>query len=107
MSEDDQDWKLKLRYGRVATPFEHFTVIAEGEVGTLTDGFECRPGCAFMGMKVWAMSTSQADDMIQSIGGQIGFRVAGRIQVNETEPTQPPKDRPYGYDIQFTPFEKH
>ena len=27
--EQEKDWKLKLRYGRIQTPFHHFTVLAE------------------------------------------------------------------------------
>ena len=58
-----------------------------------------------MAMKTWASSDEESADMIQVIGKQIGFIVTGRIQVYETEPQQPPKDNPYGYDISFTPFD--
>ena len=98
-------WKLKLRYGKLNTPFHHYTSIAEGMVGELADGFVCRAGSAFMGMKTWASSDEESADMIRVIGRQIGFIVTGRIQVYETEPQQPPKDNPYGYDISFTPFD--
>ena len=57
-----------------------------------------------MAMKVWATSSGESGDMIKIIGEQIGFTVTGRIQVYETEPTQSPKEKPYGYDINFTPF---
>ena len=105
MGEGDRDWKLKLRYGRLSTPFTHFTVIAEGVAGTLSDGFECCPGSAFMTMKVWAMSTEQAAEMITSIGGRIGFRVTSGIDVYVSGPTDAPLEQSYGYDIRFTPFE--
>lgn len=102
--EDEKDWKLKLRYGKETTPYNHFTALAEGVVGDLIDGFECPAGNAFMGMKVWASDADESAAMIQSIGSQIGFEVTGDIQIYETEPKQPPKENPYGYDIQFTPF---
>ncbi len=109
MNSDHQDknWKLKLRYGKLATPFHHYTAIAEGVAGELSDGFSCRPGSAFMGMKMWASSIDEASDMMVVIGKQIGFSVTGRIYVYETEPDAPPRDKPSGYDIQFTPFDRN
>ena len=32
------DWKLKLRYGKLKTPFSHFTVLADGKVIKEMDG---------------------------------------------------------------------
>ena len=58
-----------------------------------------------MGMKTWASSEDESADMIQAIGEQIGFTVTGQIQIYETEPMQPPRVDPYGYDIIFTPFD--
>jgi hypothetical protein len=102
---EDKDWKLKLRYGKLKTPFQHFTLIAEGKVaGGLKEGFSCPKGSAFMAMKVWATSSDEASHMIGVLGEHIGFDVNGRIQVYETEPASPPRDSPYGYDINFTPF---
>lgn len=43
--------------------------------------------------------------MICVIGERIGFVVNGDIQIYETEPTEPPRENPYGYDINFTPFD--
>jgi hypothetical protein len=103
--QHDKDWKLKLRYGELTTPYHHYTAIAEGVVGELADGFVCPPGSAFMAIKTWAASTDESSDMITAIGRQIGFTVAGNIQVYETEPVQRPRDNPFGYDINFTPFD--
>ena len=102
--EDKQDWKLKLRYGKETTPYQHFTVIGDGTVGELGDGFSCPPGPAFMAMKTWALDAAQSADMLKVIGQQIGFDVTGEITLYETEPTQPPGEHPFGYDIQFTPY---
>ncbi len=102
--KSDKSLNAKLRYGKIKTPYQHFTVLAEGIVGNLSDGFSCPPGNAWMAMKVWATSSGESGDMIKIIGEQIGFTVTGRIQVYETEPTQSPKEKPYGYDINFTPF---
>jgi hypothetical protein len=101
-----KNWKLELRYGRRTTPFAHYSGIAEGEVGELADGFSCRSGPAFMGMKMWASSTEEAVDMVRAIGAEIGFTTTGRIYIYETDPAEPPGENPRGYDITFTPFEK-
>lgn len=103
--EHEKDWKLKLRYGKLTTPYHHYTALAEGRVGELADGFSCPPGDAFMSMKAWASSTEEAADMIVAIGGQIGFTVTGNMEIYDTEPAQPPRETPFGYDIQFTPFD--
>ena len=104
MENEDKDWKLNLRYGKLHTPFKHLTLIAQGVAGDLQGGFTCPPGNAFMGMKVWASSDEEAAAMIQAIGYQIGFKVTGDIQIYYTDPLEPPKDNPYGYDITFSPF---
>ena len=103
--DEEPDWKLKLRYGKLLTPFHHYTAIAKGVVGELPDGFSCRPGPAFMGMKTWASSSGESADMIAVIGRQIGFTITGDVQVYETEALKPPGEKPTGYDITFTPFD--
>jgi hypothetical protein len=103
--QPDPSWKAQLRYGKIQTPFHHFTAMAEGTVGKLADGFECPPGSAWMAMKTWASSADESADMIRVIGRQIGFTVTGKIHIYETEPTKPPGDKPHGYDIGFTPFD--
>ena len=105
MDEADGNWKLELRYGRQATPFRHFTVLADGVAGTLADGFECVPGPAIMSMKAWAGDADEAIDMAGAIGRQIGFSVAGKVEVYETEPEAPPGEHPHGYDIRFYPYD--
>ena len=106
MAEEIKNWKLKLRYGILKTDLKHFTVIADGIAGQLEHGFECRPGRAIMAMKVWAADVAEADDMIRSIGSDIGFEVDGRVRVYTTEPKQPPGDGPHGYDILFKPYQE-
>lgn len=107
MTEEQKDWKLKLRYGKLKTEFKHFTVLADGIVGELTDGFECRPGPAWMSMKAWATDSDESADMIQSIGNQIGFQCDGEILIyDETDPDVPPGENPHGYDISFTPYKQ-
>lgn len=102
----DHTWRLKLRYGRLKTPYHHYTAIAEGLVGELKDGFSCRPGPAFIAMKTWASSLDESAAMVSSISRQIGFTITGRIEIWETEPAQPPRESPYGYDINFTTFDR-
>ncbi len=96
MEPKDIDWQ---------TPFKHYTLLAEGVVGDLIEGFSCRKGSAVMGMKVWASSEEEAFDMIRSIGRQIGFQVTGEIELYITEPASAPRAKPYGYGIKFTPFD--
>jgi hypothetical protein len=100
----DADWKLKLRYGRLKTPYNHFTVFADGVAGKLEGGFECRPGPAIMAMRTWATDTEEAVDMACAIGRQIGFSVTGRIRVYNSEPEVPPGENPHGYGINFEPY---
>jgi hypothetical protein len=94
----------QLRYGKIKTSFMHHTVIAEGQVGDLVEGFECRQGPAFMAMKTWSNSADEAAEMIQNIGSQIGFSVTGQIEIFDTPPVKAPGEQPFGYDIKFTPF---
>ncbi len=107
METEPKDWKLKLRYGKLKTCFRHFTVLADGVVGKLVEGFECRPGRAWMSMKTWATDADESMDMIRVIGNQIGFAVDGRIEVYDTAPEHPPRDKPHGYDIRFTPYDEN
>lgn len=105
IDDSDPSWKLKLRFGKIKTPFQHFTAIAEGIVGELIEGFECPSGSAFMGMKTWATDAEESADMVRVIGEDIGFMITGQIMVYESEPQKPPRESPFGYDIQFTPFD--
>lgn len=107
MDSSETDWKLKLRYGKLKTDFKHFTVFADGVVGELEEGFECRPGRAWMAMKTWATDANESADMIQVIGRQIGFSVDGEIEVYASEPEQPPGANPHGYEIRFTPYDEN
>jgi hypothetical protein len=102
----EANWKLKLRYGKLSTEFQHYTIISEGMVENLVEGFTCPAGPAFMAMKAWASSVDEAADMARSIGNDIGFTVIGRIYVYKTDPAQSPREKPFGYDINFTPFRK-
>ena len=104
MEGAEQDWKLRLKYGRLITPYKHFTIIADGEVDELAEGFECPKGKAYMGMKIWAESIDQSADVYQNVGEQIGFSITGQLQIYESEPEQAPGENPSAYDIIFTPF---
>ena len=98
------DWKLNLRYGKLTTPYSHYTALAEGRMERANNDFGAPLGPAWMGMKMWASSADESADMIESIGRHIGFSVTGKIQVYATEAVQPPRENPFGYDIKFTPF---
>jgi len=98
------DWKVKLRYGRISTPFQHFALIADGIAGPLLDGFDCRPGPAIMSIKAWASDADEAVDMICNVGGQIGFSLKGKVEVFDAELDQPPREHPFAYNISFVPY---
>lgn len=102
--ENKSDWKLKLRYGKESTPYQHFTVLCDGFVTNGDNEFGCPEGSAVMAIKVWAEDEEQAADMLQVIGTQIGFSAKGDIEIYKTEPEEPPKENPFGYDINFTPY---
>ena len=106
MEENEKDWKLKLRYGKLKTSFKHYTILSEVEVGELEGGFECPKGYAFMGMKIWAESIEESADVYQNIVEQIGVKIAGKLEIYESAPEQQPGENPFGYDIKFTPFRK-
>lgn len=106
MTRPSQNWKIELRYGRLVTPYKHFTAIADGVVGELDGGFECRPGPAVMSIKTWAADPEESAHMARIIGKQIGFTAAGRIEVFETDPGQAPGENPYGYDINLVAYDE-
>jgi len=58
-----------------------------------------------MAMKVWATDAEESAAMVREIGRQIGFTVAGDIQIYTTEPERPPIEMPHAYDIGFTPYD--
>ena len=106
--EDDRDWKLKLRYGKVKTPYTHYThytAIGDGVIEELNQEYECPKGKAFMSIKTWATDTEESADMLRVIGNQIGFKASGKVEIYVTEAEQPPKENPFGYDIKFTPYD--
>jgi len=75
-------------------------------VGELVERFSCRPGLAYVGIKTWAKDTQEAADIFFSIGEQIGFEPLDKVEIFSTDPVEPPKDEPYGYDINFTPYDE-
>lgn len=52
-----------------------------------------------------ATDADELADMLRVIDSQIGFEVTGEIQIFETELEQLPRDNPFGYGINFTPYE--
>ena len=86
------------------TEFQHFTLLADGEVFAPNADFDTERGRYIMAMKVWATDAEEAADMIVAIGERLGFRPDGELQVFMTEPDEPADDQPFGYDIQFTSY---
>ena len=103
--EFEKDWKLKLRNGVITTDFTHYSVLADCTVGNLIEGFECRPGKAWVDIKAWALDSDDAIDIITRMGEEVGYKVTGRVEVFETEPEMPPQEESFCYELNFTPFE--
>jgi hypothetical protein len=97
------NWKLKLRYGKAKTPYTHFTIIADGIIENINSSKET----AIMSMKIWATNTDEAVDILNIISEKIGFKTNGNIEIYITDAKEPPKDKPFGYDINFTPYNEN
>jgi hypothetical protein len=102
--EAPPNWKLLLRYGRLTTPYEHFTVIVDVQVTEADVDAGSHVGPAWMGMKVWAPSEYAAAEIISDIAPRVGAKVRGKFQVYKTEPEEPPQGMPFAYDLRFTPY---
>lgn len=88
------------------TDFTHYSLIADGRLVEDNATFDMEKGPAVIGLKVWAEDTDQAADMIIAFANHQGFKIADRIEVYETEPERPAEDRPYAYNINFTPYDE-
>ena len=104
--DSSSDWKLKLRYGKAVTPYQHFSLIGGGMMLDESNKYDCRVGTAVMSAKIWALSETDAADTFQMMGDKVGFYVDQTIEVFKTEPDEPPTDYTYGYDIGFIPYDE-
>ena len=102
---DDADWKLKLRYGKVTTPFNHYSVLGGGMMLDDTNKYQCRTGSAVMSLKIWARNETDAAETFEMVGDKVGFYVDQAIEIYSTEPDEPPRENSYGYDISFVPYD--
>lgn len=105
MNEDKTDWKLKLRYGQLETPYTYYTVLSDGDVVEPNEEMQSICGPAILGMKVWATDTEEAAAVIKNLGRYLGFEIKGKMEIYETDPLQPPTENPSGYDANITPYE--
>lgn len=84
--------------------FSHFTLLADGKVVEPNDEFGTETGPAVMAMKAWARDSDEAADMFIGIANHLGFKIDDSIELFETEPVMASEERPFGYDIQFSPY---
>jgi hypothetical protein len=98
----DNDWKPKLRYGRLKTTYKHYTLIAPVLIEQYIEDFDVDAGTAYIGAKIWATHSNEATDMLLRIGSQTGYKITGNIEIYETDPKQPPGDYPEAYSINFS-----
>ncbi len=103
-SDDDSDWKLKLRYGKTSTPFQHATLLAVGYMDQARHDYGVDQGPAVMAAKIWSISDLDAVEIVAQVGRDIGFRITGNIEIYRTDPEEPPIDKPSVYGVNFTPF---
>ncbi len=101
----NKNWKLKLRYGKLTTPYKHYSLIAPVVINEYIEDFAAKPGTAYIGMKVWATNSNEAVDLLESIGNQAGFVINGRIEIYDTDPKEAPCENPNAYDIKFSYYD--
>jgi hypothetical protein len=107
-----KDWFLKLKYGKIKTPFHHYTVLldvfAEKEVTDYNSNV-CPEGNAWMGVKVWANDADEAADIACTLARSIGLEINtsnNSIQIFDTKPEMPPQEKPFAYDSNFSPYDE-
>ena len=100
-----KDWNLKLRYGKLKSPFTHFATITKGTFEEAFPEYGCPAGDAVMGLKVWAQDAREAARVSIAFGESIGFLASNDSEVYEAAPEEPPKQEPYVYQWTFHPFE--
>jgi hypothetical protein len=103
-SDVPHDWKLLYQNGTLNTRFKHYSVIADGVAGRAAEEFRGKPGPAFLGMKVWASSSEEAAHMFRLFAERTSFTIKGKVDVYDTEPSEPPRDEPHAYGIKFTSY---
>jgi hypothetical protein len=91
--------------GNGGSDFSHYAVIADGEIVEADPTRGLFIGPSVMSVKIWARDTDEAADMIIALANQMNFKIADRIEIYETEPDRAPEDRPFGYDLNFTPYD--
>lgn len=102
--EHPKDWKLKLRYGRLKTPFVHMVVLSYVEILTPDEKLGTITGPAVMMFKGWARNDDEFFEMTEHYAEMLGANVVGKTELYTGEPEQPPAAKPFGYDINFTPY---
>jgi len=97
-----KDWKLKLRYGKLKTPFTHYTILAPVLIKEYNEQHSAQEGKAYMGMKIWAEDNENAFSIFQRVANEAQFEITGNMELYETDPVEPPSEREYFYGINFS-----
>jgi len=101
----EKNWKLKLRFGKIKTPFIHYTLIAPVLISGYNEIYSAEPGNAFVGIKVWAENMDKAAELFKCLAEDAEFKIIGNIEIYETNPIEPPKDISFSYGINFSYYE--
>ena len=111
MKKEIKDWFLKLKYGKIKTPFQHYTVLLDVYAGKEITDYNsnvCPEGNAWMSVKVWANDADEAADIACALASNLGLALNknNSIQVFSTKPEMPPQEKPFAYDSNFTPYDE-
>ncbi len=104
-NQDTKDWKLRLRYGQISTPYTHSTALIDVEVSKPTpeNGAKCI-GPAWLGIKLWATGKDKACDMADLFAHHFDCEPR-EIHPYDTPPEEPPRENPYGYGLTLTSYQ--
>jgi hypothetical protein len=84
--------------------FQHFTLLADCDVGDLSHDFDCPKGKAIVGLSTWSTSSEESVDLLRAVGERVGFAVTGEIKIYKTKPKEPMRDKAYAYGITFSHY---
>lgn len=97
-----KDWKLKLKYGKLKTPFNHYTIIAPVLINEYSEEYAAQSGKAYVGLKIWAENDNVAISMFENLAHDAHFKITGNMELYETDPIEPPTEKQYSYGITFS-----
>lgn len=97
-----KNWKLKLHYNKIKTPYKHYQLFANGKnIAMDPEKYKNQSPNAYMALKCWAEDDKQAVSMMDKVAQSVGFEIKDKVEIYHNEPTQSPEKEPYAYDLNF------